>query len=251
MTSADDWIRCFEPAPYGPVQLICFPHAGGSASFFFPVGRELAPAVEVLAVQYPGRQDRRMEPGIDDIAELADRIVPALDERLDRPFAFFGHSMGATVAYEVARRIGPERGREPKLLFASGRRAPSRTRDRREEEVHLRDDDGIVAELQRLSGTNARLLGDPELLRMIMPAVRSDYRAIETYAHRAGPELSCPVTALVGDADPLTTLDEAEDWAKHTTGAFDLRTFPGGHFYLAERQSAVLRVISERLRAAR
>jgi surfactin synthase thioesterase subunit len=244
MTANDAWIRRFHPAPEAPTQLVCFPHAGGSASFFHPVSAALRPAAEVLAVQYPGRQERHTEPCVHDLLELVDRIVPALAGELDRPFAFFGHSMGGTVAYEVARRFEHELGRPPTTLFTSGRRAPSRTRA---ESVHLRDDDGIVAELQRLSGTDAQLLGDEELLRMIIPAIRGDYRAIETYTHRPGAELSCAIVVLVGADDPLTTVDEARDWARHTSGEVDLHEFPGGHFYLAAHRDRVMRIIRERL----
>jgi surfactin synthase thioesterase subunit len=246
MAANDAWIRRFHPAPTAPAQLVCFPHAGGSASFYHPVSAALRPEVDVLAVQYPGRQERHTEPCVQDLLELVDRIVPALAGELDRPFAFFGHSMGGTVAYEVARRFEHVLGRPPTTLFVSGRRAPSRTRA---ESVHLRDDDGIVAELRRLSGTDTQLLGDEELLRMIIPAIRGDYRAIETYTHRPGAELSCPVVVLVGDDDPLTTVDEARDWARHTSGGVDLHEFPGGHFYLAAHRDGVLRVIRERLAA--
>jgi pyochelin biosynthetic protein PchC len=240
----DPWIRRFHPEPTAPTQLACFPHAGGSASFYHPVSNALRPTVEVLAVQYPGRQERHTEPCIQDLVELVDRVVPPLGDALDRPFALFGHSMGATVAYEVARRFEHDLGRPPTMLFVSGRRAPSR---KRAESVHLRDDDGLVAELQRLSGTDSQFLGDEELLRMIIPAIRGDYRAIETYTHQPGAELSCPIVVLVGDDDPLTTMDEAQDWARHTTGEVDLHKFSGGHFYLAAHRAGVLRIVRERL----
>lgn len=226
------------------MRLVCFPHAGGSASFYFPVSAALSPGIDVLAVQYPGRQDRRLEPCTDDIPAMADRIFRATDIWADGPLALFGHSMGAILAFEVARRIERELGVAPVRLFASGRRAPSCTRD---ETVHLRDDDGIVRELQLLSGTDARVLGDEELLRMVLPALRNDYRAIETYRGDDGAAVSCPVTVLTGDADPRTSMDEALAWRGHTTGEFDLEVFPGGHFFLAARQEAVLKAIGERL----
>jgi surfactin synthase thioesterase subunit len=227
------------------VRLVCFPHAGGSASFYFPLARSLPADVDVLAVQYPGRQDRRADQPIEDIGELADRICAALAPWTGRPMAFLGHSMGAVVGYEAARRLEQETGTRLTAFFASGRRAPSRRPG--ESAVQLRDDDAVLAELGRLSGTDEALLGDEELVRMILPPLRSDYRALRNYTHRPGPKLSCPITVLVGDADPYITLDEARAWREHTAGGFALRVFPGDHFFISSQRAAVSSVIRERL----
>lgn len=197
-------------------------------------------------MQYPGRQDRRREPAIDDICLLADQIADALGTWSDRPLTFFGHSMGALVAFEVARRL-ERNGDGPLRLFASGRRAPSMYRD---EQVHRRDDDGLIAELRALSGTDSRVLDDDEMLRMVLPALRSDYKAVETYRSEPASAVRCPVTVLVGDDDPKTSLDEARSWDAHTTGDFDLRVFPGGHFYLADRPEEVMTVLSDHFTSA-
>jgi surfactin synthase thioesterase subunit len=240
------WARRYHPAPDIGRQLVCFPHAGGSASFFFPVSKQLAPVADVVSVQYPGRQDRRAETSPSDLHKLADQLYEALREEFAaKPTTFFGHSMGATLAFEVARRVEADGG-EVSHLFASGRRAPSRNRG---EEVHLQGDDGIVKELKALAGTDASLLGDEEILRMILPAIRSDYTAIETYQCDPGATIAAPITVLTGDSDPKTSMDEAEDWRHHTTGAFDLRVFPGGHFYLSAQATSVLAVLSEHLSA--
>jgi pyochelin biosynthesis protein PchC len=235
------WIRRYHRAPGSGIRLVCLPHAGGSASFYFPVSRALAPDVEVLCVQYPGRQDRRHEPNIGNIPELADLVYEALLPWSDRPMAFFGHSMGAILGYEVALRAAERADFQLAHLFASGRRAPSRYRDER---VHLRADHEIVARLRTLKGTETAVLGDAETLNMILPAVRSDYKAVETYRHRPGPVLDVPVTVLVGDQDEMTSLDEARAWSEHTTGPFDMKIFPGGHFYLTEHSAQVIEVIS-------
>ncbi|MFI5758528.1 thioesterase II family protein [Streptomyces sp. NPDC051569] len=242
------WARRFHPAPDSERQLFCFPHAGGSASFYFPVSAQLSSVAEVFSLQYPGRQDRRLETSPHDIGTMADQVYEALRDQLHaRPTTFFGHSMGATIAFEVARRFEADGG-ELSHLFASGRRAPSRHRD---ENVHRRGDDGIVAELKLLSGTDTALLGDEEILRMILPAIRSDYQAIETYRCEPTTALRAPISALTGDNDPKTTLDEAEAWRGHTTGAFDLKVYPGGHFYLSSQAPAVLALLREHLTAAR
>ncbi|MBF6330396.1 thioesterase II family protein [Nocardia transvalensis] len=242
------WIRRPHPASAPTIRLVCFPHAGGSASFFFPVSAALSGsnsgAVEVLAVQYPGRQDRRLDPCIDDVGALAEQIYAALTPWTDIPLAFFGHSMGAILAFEVARLLEERDGVVLTMLFASGRRAPSRHRD---EHVHTGDDNAIVAELRSLSGTDSTLLGDEEILRMILPAIRSDYKAIETYRCAPGATVRSPITVLVGDDDAKTTVDEARDWARHTTAACETLVFSGGHFYLTAHRTAVLDTITKTL----
>ncbi|QDP83537.1 thioesterase [Nocardia otitidiscaviarum] len=242
------WIRRPHPASAPAIRLVCFPHAGGSASFFFPVSAALSGAdsraVEVLAVQYPGRQDRRLDPCIDDIGALAEQIYAALTPWTDIPLAFFGHSMGAILAFEVARLLEERDGVVLAMLFASGRRAPSRHRD---EHVHTGDDNAIVAELRSLSGTDSTLLGDEEILRMILPAIRSDYKAIETYRCAPGATVRSPITVLVGDDDAKTTVDEARDWARHTTASCETLIFSGGHFYLTTHRTAVLDTITKTL----
>lgn len=240
----EKWVTVFRPAPDSAVRLVCLPHAGGSASFFFPVATALAPTVEVLAVQYPGRQTRRQEPGIDNIPDYADQIFAALRHLDDRPLALFGHSMGAVLAYEVALRMRDARLPSPVRLFASGRRAPSRYRD---EHVHAATDEDVLAELRALSGPNQAILADPEVLAMFLPAIRSDYTAIERYRHEPGRLLDCPVTVLTGDSDPRTTLDEARAWEEHTTGPTDLRVFSGGHFFHVERSAEVISLLSRTL----
>ena len=234
---SDLWIRRFHPAPHATARLVCFPHAGGSASFYYPLSELLRPQVEVLAVQYPGRQERRAEPMVADIGELSVRVAAALRPWDDRPYALFGHSMGAVVAYETARLL-PER---VSALFASGRRAPTTVR---QESLHLADDRTLVAELLRLDATSSVLLEDEELRAMILPALRNDYRAVERYRHRPGSPVAVPVTALIGDGDPKVTREEARAWSGLTSGDFSLRTFPGGHFYLTDhwpRLAALLR----------
>lgn len=230
--AGDAWIRCFHPAPHAQTQLLCFPHAGGSASFFHWLSTALGTAVEVWAVQYPGRQDRLREPLVDDIGQLADDVFDALLRHLPPAPAFFGHSMGAIVAFEVALRVEKQLGTSIPRLIASGRRAPSRWRD---ESVHKRGDLELIGEVRELSGTHSALLNDEEVRRTYLPVIRNDYRAIETYVAGGEQTLSCPITAFVGDRDPRVTLDEARAWARHTNADFQLRVFPGGHFYLSEK----------------
>jgi pyochelin biosynthesis protein PchC len=239
------WIRQFHPAPEAVSRLVCFPHAGGSATYFFPFSRDLASGTDVVAVQYPGRQDRWREPCVEDLQVLADLVTAELPPWLDRPVAFFGHSMGALLAFEVARRL-QEQGVELMSLFVSGRRAPACLRDER---LHLAADERLIADLKRLNGTDGKVLENDDVLRMVLPCLRSDYKAVETYRYQPGPRLSCPVAVLTGEDDPQVTPEEARSWENHTSAGFDLRTFPGGHFYLSTQVTAVTETISVRLAA--
>lgn len=241
-TSQDsaEWVRRFHPSSTATARLVCFPHAGGSASYFFPVSKALSPTIDVVCLQYPGRQERRKDPCLDAVDAFAAHAAEALAPWTDRPLVFFGHSLGALVAFETARRLQAA-GTEIAGLFASGRRGPTTVRDER---VHLQPDDGLVAELRKLAGTDVSLLGDDEILQMILPAIRSDYRAAETYTYTDGEVLRCPIIAMVGDVDEKVTVAEARTWQQHTTGPFELRVFPGGHFYLNHHQREILAAIS-------
>lgn len=244
MTALDParWLRGYHPAPPGAPRLVCFPFAGGSASFFQPLSAAL-PATEVLAVQYPGRQDRYSEPPLRDLHAIADAVVAALPDDGART-VLFGHSMGALVGYEVARRL-EARGTDLTHLYVSGWRGPGRRRPGGP--VHGLDDAGVLADVRALGGPGTALLDEPRLVEMLLPAIRGDYAAAELYAHTPAPLLRCPVTALTGDADPLVSPVEAMEWAERTTGEFALQVFPGGHFYLTDHPDAVRAIVEKAL----
>ncbi|ARQ68487.1 thioesterase II family protein [Streptomyces marincola] len=244
----ETWFRRFQQAAPDAVQLIALPHAGGSAPYFLPLARALAPAVDVVSVQYPGRQDRRLEPAAEDLNVLADQIFDVLDAKPGTPLVLFGHSMGAVLAFELALRLEKEVGDVPLGIIASGRRSPTRHRD---EIVHERGDAGIIAEMKELAGTDPGVLADEELLQLVLPALRADYRAVETHRHRPGETVRAPISVLTGESDPRVTLEEARAWEEVTTGAFSLRSFPGGHFYLNGRQQEVTAAIKESIAAFR
>ena len=243
---SDLWIRRYHPWEEAPFQVVCFPHAGGSASYFFPVSKALAKTADVLAIQYPGRQDRRTERCIDNVAELAASVTGVLQPWLDRPTVLFGHSLGATVGFEVARRLEAT-NTDLLALFASGRVAPTRARD---ETVHLRDDAGLITAVKALGGISAQVSEDAELLRMVLPPLRTDYKAAETYRYEPGPLLDTPIQVHLGDSDPKVTVDEARDWRKHTSGHFTMKTYPGGHFYLNTHAPKVIQAIVDTLAPA-
>ncbi|MER6015678.1 thioesterase II family protein [Streptomyces bluensis] len=240
------WFRRFGPAPQGGARLVCFPHAGASATAYLGLSRSLADCrgLDVLAVQYPGRQDRRQEEPARGIDELAETIADEFAPFADHPYSFFGHSMGAVVAYETTRRLLRRRLPGPERLFLSGRGAPG---PRPSPHDRLSGDAEVLAAVRRLGGTGSALLDDPELLAMVLPALRADYGALARYTADAAEPLPIPVTALVGDGDPVVPVDEAAAWGARTSGDFTLKVFSGGHFYLDTNVAEVAAVISSSL----
>ncbi|KAA2251396.1 thioesterase [Solihabitans fulvus] len=246
MTAGEDrWLRRFHPADTS-TRLACLPHAGGSATAYFPLSRALSGDVEVLAVQYPGRQDRRREPCVADLDVLADRVAEALTFWLDRPLALFGHSMGAALAFEVARRLETRTDGQPVALFVSGRHAAG---IHRSDGFDLRTDDGVLAALRLLNGTDSALLLDDQLVDTVLPVIRSDCLAARGYRCRPDATVRCPITALIGSIDPLTTTADVLAWRHHTTGSFDREVFQGGHFYLSAETDRVAALVAHRLTA--
>ncbi|AEF42429.1 thioesterase II family protein [Hoyosella subflava] len=241
------WLRTFHQATAAKTELVCFPPAGGAASVYHALSAELMPSVRVLALQLPGRQDRLGDPMIDDITQLATAAATAIGSRNGTPVALFGHSMGATVAFETARALEGA-GAELGHLLVSGRIAPHQTLDTA---IHEGSDEALISELERLANDPAsvQILREmPEIAEMVLPAVRNDYKAVETYRFEGDtPCLSCPVTVLVSSDDPTVTLDEVKEWERYTTGEFSVEVFPGGHFYLDEHTGAVAKVVSSRI----
>ncbi len=240
-TAATEWVRILRPGTAARGRLTCFPPGGGSATFYRELARHIGAGVEVSAVQYPGRQDRLDDPAITDLHLLADRIAADIARQPAR--VLFGHSMGATVAYETATRLAAA-GQPVDALIVSGRPAPEFVETAR---LHLGSDDALIDDLERLANDPASvrmLRTEPGLADLVLPAVRADYQAVETYRHRPGPLLSCPVVALVSTEDPTTTVAQAEQWRAVTDGPFSIRTFGGGHFYLDEQHASVAQEIT-------
>ncbi|MFI0976473.1 thioesterase II family protein [Streptomyces sp. NPDC021093] len=236
-----DWLRQYHRPPRDSPTLVVLPHAGGSAGAYRALSAALSSEAEVLLVQYPGRQDRIAERPLANIRALADAITDALGPLTGRPLALFGHSMGSMVAYEVALRLQeqPRTGGVTGLI-ASGRGAPSVPQPRGR---HLRDDAGIVAAMAELAGTDPAVFADKELMEAIIPAMRADFEAVDTYRSAPGTTLRCPISAYAGAADPHVAREDVLGWERHTTGGFTTRTFPGGHFYLDDRLPDVVRAV--------
>ncbi len=234
------WLRWFRPVADPSVRLVCFPHGGGGASAFAAWPPLLPHRAELVAIQYPGREDRTVDAFPDSVAHAVADLGPELLPQLDRPYVLFGHSMGATLAYEVAQWMSRGGHRPPRHLVVSAREAPT---DERGGDVHHRDDEGVLAELARLGGTHRDVLADATLRTLILRYVRQDYRLIETYRHAGWPPLDCPVTVFLGADDPDLGVAQARRWGQVTRHRPGLRVFPGDHFYLVPQREAVVRAL--------
>ncbi|MEW2547708.1 alpha/beta fold hydrolase [Streptomyces sp. NPDC047002] len=238
------WLRRPRRDTDAPVRLLCLPHAGGTASLYRAWTALLPRWIEPVLVCPPGREERLHEPVPRDIPALVGELADAVAPLCDRPWALFGHSMGAVVAHELALRLVAEGRRPPVRVFASAREAPQ---FHQPGTVHLLDDDGLADELVRLGGTPRELLAMPEVRQVVLPAVRGDYRLVETYAADPAGTLPCPVTALTGTEDTEVSEEQALGWARWTNGPFELLRFPGGHFYLTADPGPVVAAVRHRL----
>lgn len=242
----EPWLPYRVPRARAHLRLFCLPYAGGGASAYRAWGSEISPEIEILAVQLPGRENRFREPPLRSMSALVERLSVALRPYMDRPFAFFGHSMGALVAYELARALRRQGGPTPVHLVVSGREAPHVPSAH--EAMHELSDDALVARLQRLGGTPPEALAQPALLQLVLPLLRADLEAHDTYAYRDDAPLDCPITAFGGLRDPEVRRDHLAAWQRHTRGGFALHSFPGDHFFIRQSQHAVLATLGKILR---
>ena len=239
------WLTCFEPNPQSSLRLFCFPYAGGSATVFRTWSKSLPAAVEVWAMQPPGRGSRLKEPPIASLPSLVDSLAAAIRILQDKPFAFFGHSLGALVSFELAHRLRDENRAGPVHLFASGHRAPGIPET--EPILHNLPEPEFIDQLRKLNGTPHEVLEHPELMELLTPALRADFEMNETYAFSTRPPLACPITALGGLQDREVAREHLEPWRDYTTGRFSLRMLPGDHFFLHSSEAVLLQVLSREL----
>jgi surfactin synthase thioesterase subunit len=223
------------------LSLFCFSYAGASAAIFREWFDLLTPRVEIMAVELPGHGSRRDEEPFTAIDPLVDALVSALLPDLNKPFAVFGHSLGALVGYELTRRLYTTVGLQPRRLFVAGHNAPGWKDDSKL--VHNLPDEEFIAELHRLNGTPRDFLADAELMKIALPALRADFRLNETYHHRSFPLLTCPVSAYGGISDEDVSADAISAWRSTTKGPFTSKMFEGDHFFIHSATALLVRQI--------
>ncbi len=196
--------------------------------------------IEVVGVRYPGRENLMRQPPITDLHQLAAALKVAIEPLFDRPFVFFGHSMGAWVAFELARQLQTTTVSGPAVLFVSARRAPQVPE--RHSQLHNLNDDELVDGIQnRFGGIPDEVRAEPELLKMMLPTLRADLQVLEAYEFQSDQMLECPIHAFGGDQDSQVTMADLDAWQERTTAEFDRQCLPGSHFFIHEAEGPALR----------
>ncbi len=244
-TIANPWIPYFKPNSHANFRLFCFPYAGAGASIFCPWMAQLAPDIEVISVQLPGRENRLSEPPFTDISSLMETLSYHLLPYCDRPFALFGHSVGALVAFEFARYLRRHDYPQPVHLFVSGREAPHLGPS--SSPIHQLPDSEFIEELRRYNGMPDTLLQNPELMELFLPILRADLALNETYHYDSEPPLDYPISAFGGLEDSEANPEEISPWSQETCHSFSLKIFPGDHFFIKSQLRPVLTAISQQL----
>jgi medium-chain acyl-[acyl-carrier-protein] hydrolase len=218
-----------------PIQLFCFPYAGGGASIFRSWQTEVGPSIRIHPVRLPGRETRIFDPPLRSVPSLVEAIVTQIEPALQGPFAFFGHSFGALLAFETARLLRRRHGLLPERLMVAALKAPQIPLLRKP--IHVLPDSEFAAEIRKFHGTPEAVFENPELMNLVLPAVKADFTAYETYHYSVDLPLECPITAMKGIGDPSVPSHELAAWREQTSRDFASRMFPGGHFFLNEVRS--------------
>lgn len=225
------------------VRLFCFPHAGAGVSPYFAWAKLFSPEIEVVGVQLPGRENRISEAPLCRLEDIISMLYTDIEPFLTMPFAFFGHSMGALVAFEMARHLRREGRPQPFHLFVSGRAAPHLPVRR----LHELPTPELLDHIRTFSGTADEVLQSEEMQSIFLPLLRVDFSVCATHVHREAPPLNCPITAFGGDNDATATREMIAGWQRQTTRALRIHAFSGSHFFVLASAREVVSIVDQQL----
>lgn len=244
MTQSNKWFVTPQINLEADTRIFFFPYAGGGPAIFSRWVSDIPSKIEAQIVYYPGRGSRHNEPPMRSITLLVNELTQAIQPLLDKPFVFFGHSLGGTVAFELARSLRHSRLPQPNILFISGCGAPQILD--RQPPLHKLPDDDFVSSLKKLNGIPQDVLQNQEMLDIFLPMLRTDFELIETYKYAHDKPLNSPIIALGGHNDPRVRREQLEAWATQTNAHFAAKYFEGNHFFVnAARQVVIETIIGE------
>jgi len=238
------WVVPMNAQPNPRLRLFCFPYSGGAAHVYSKWHEKLPSDVEVIAIQYPGRSSRFIEPLVTSMADMVRGAYDGIQHLLDRPFALFGHSLGAAIAFELCRKLEQD-GQKPVFLFPSGRNAPHIDTDR--EEIHSLGEAEFTEEIRNFNGTPKEVLDNPELMELMIPILRADFTISETYTFQDGPKLNTPIRAFGANSDPHVQEEGVIGWGEYGQGDFKSHIFEGHHFFIQDETSDFFNVLANYL----
>jgi medium-chain acyl-[acyl-carrier-protein] hydrolase len=245
MTPQKLWFPYAKENSLAKVRLFCFPYAGGAANSFRRWPDQLPPFVEVFALQLPGREVRIREKPFTRMEPMLEVITPIVRSLIDKPFALFGHSMGAMIVWELACELKRKHGLEPAHLCVSGRRAPQVPETR--PPIHNLPDAEFTQELIRFNGLPREVIEHGEMMELIRPMLRADFEVCETYTSPCELRLGCPITVFGGVEDPDETRERIAPWCERTTKSCNIHMLPGDHFFLHSSEKLLTDVLSQEL----
>lgn len=241
---SDEWVVRYQPNEQARLRLFCFSYAGGGASIFRPWVDILPVEVEVCSIQLPGREYRVGSPAYTRIAPLEEALAEAIVPYLDRPFAFFGHSMGALVSFELARLLRKKYDKHPEHLFLAAYRAPQLPNPNIKI-YHLPSE--VFKVVLRSEGIAEMVLQNEELMQAMLPTLRADFELCDTYEYTEETPLACPFSLFGGLEDVRISQTDLELWPQHSSVGCSLTMLPGSHFFLHSAQDQLLAAISREL----
>jgi medium-chain acyl-[acyl-carrier-protein] hydrolase len=242
-SESNSWFICYKPNPMARLRLFCFPYAGGGASTFYPWVNELPSDVEIIGIQMPGQESRFKERPMDSVRLVVETLAYAIYSKLNKPFAFFGHSLGAFISFDLTRQLSKQFGLKPVHFFVSGIRAPQIPNSK--SSIHHLPQGIFLKELnRRYGGITEEIFEDPDLVQELLPGLRASFKMYESYKYVNGDPLDCPITAFGGVQDDTASQEDIEAWRQQTKCAFTLHMIPGNHFFIHLERQHFLRTLS-------
>ncbi len=239
LSNSNNWFVCPQVNPEADTRLFLFPYAGGGPAVFGKWSAELPGNMEAWIAHYPGRGSRHNEAPINSLTSLVGKFSQAIQPLLDRPFAFFGHSLGGLLAFELTRHLRRKNLPQPNILFISACGAPHLSDPH--PPIHALPNTEFIESLHQLNGIPAELLDQPDVMRLLLPILRADFEAVESYHYTPNePQLNIPISAFGGLGDPRVSRERIEGWASQTNSNFKSGYFPGDHFFINTARESVM-----------